>query len=181
MERIPLDEMDAIPGAKFKHIGDSLSMMIVTTEVIPWIEYGKDTPKMGADGRPRTQERITGFVTGGNALCGKDDTPVVVGQLVSVYAKAQARWDLIEARKDAQKDAGRKMSVGDFLSVTFQEEVPAKEKSANKRKVYKYQFSENADERTIAVCTAKYWELNKKAPATVSATDNDEDYDPFPD
>jgi hypothetical protein len=123
------------PSVKLRNVGDHVDLAIVDVEVVPWLEYGSLAPKIGKDGKPRTQERVTALVVAGNGVTTSDDEDVVVkpGETVAVYFSAHRRWEWIQAQR--KLDGG--LQCGDVVRIKYARDEPGS--AGNDKKVWDVQ------------------------------------------
>jgi len=142
----------ATPSAKLRTIGDYIDCALVNEEVVPWIEFGTDgVAKIGKDGKPRTQDKVTAVVIGGTGVTTRDDvdTPVVADDTITLYLSGPRRWDWIQAKK-----AHGQLLRGDVLRVKYDHDEPSATKGYNARKVWTFQLrhAKPGEEARTALC-----------------------------
>lgn len=164
------------PSVKLRSIGDKVVVAIVDVAEVPWLEYGTNSPKIGKDGKPRTQERITGLVVSGNGTVTEGDTDREVrpGELVAIYVSAHNRWEFIEAKMKL----GRPLHVGDVMQWRYDRDE--KGLSANPKKVRTCALrpASDAEADQVARCEQAHRQLRSdSAPAPTPA--QAADHEPF--
>ena len=136
----------ATPSIKLRNLNDWCDLALVDVAVVPWIEFGSSEAKIGKDGQPRTQDKITAVVIGGNAVITDNDVDVAVkpDDVVSVYCAGHRRWEYIQA----VKTRGQLMR-GDVLRVKYTHDEPSATKGNNAKKVWSFQIRQaKPDEAT---------------------------------
>lgn len=120
------------PSAKLLNIGDHVVVAVVDVTQVPWLEYGTQEPKIGKDGKPRTQDVVTGLVISGNAVIkdGDEDRQAQPDELVTIYLAGHNRWEWIEAKRRLP----RPLSVGDVMRWKYDRDEKS-QVAANPRKV----------------------------------------------
>lgn len=184
---IKLDEERTVyPANKFNQIGDHITVAVIRTETLPLIPYGSTEPLKGKDGKPRTQNRVTGLVIDSTCTIkgGDSPRPAVPGEIVSLYIKGLSRWVFVEAKKAL--DGG--LQVGDVLRWTYTGDKPG-QAAGTIKKVYTIEIkhpSEKNAERTKR-CEDLWHEMTAAPPSPYEgdheacpASGGDE-YDPFED
>jgi hypothetical protein len=135
---IPLNQgVQSRPSIKFPHINAGIELAVVGSRRVPWIEFGTDRPKLGDDGNPRQQLRLTGIVvSAGGVVTGPQgqERPVQVGEVVDYYAHGHAWGAYIEAEK-AMATAGLTPQVGDILLVVYTHNEPSSRAGAQDKRV----------------------------------------------
>jgi hypothetical protein len=135
---IPLNQgAQSRPSIKFPHINAGIELAVVGSRRVPWIEFGTDRPKLGDDGQPRQQLRLTGIVvSAGGVVTGPQgqERPVQVGEIVDYYAHGHAWGAFIEAER-AMATAGLTPQVGDILLVVFTHLEPSSRAGAQDKRV----------------------------------------------
>ena len=175
------EERTNYPAIKFENPGDYINVACIRIETLPLLAYGTEQPVMGKDGKPRSQTRLTGIVTGGNGQIkdGEALRPAAKGDIVSLYIKGLSRWEFFQAKT---KLAPAKFEVGDLLQWRYTGTQPGQVTGTTK-KVYTITLGKPkpADAARTAECEAHYMRLIGEALApTHEATPHDPDsYDPF--
>ena len=125
-----------VPGVKFRAIGDYIDVAIFDLKPVPWKDFVTKEVKVGDDGKPRTQDLVTGIVIGGSATIKVDDTERAVNadESVSLYFAGHHRWEFVQAQKAL--DGG--LQVGDVLRVKYDRDEPSK--AGNPKKVWTVQI-----------------------------------------
>jgi hypothetical protein len=102
-----------MPGVRLAAIGDSVVVAVVDVRQVPWTEFGTGEPKIGKDGKPRTQDKVVGLVIKGNGVITDNGTEraVAAGDIVAIYLAGHNRWEFIEAKNKLP----RPLNVGDVM------------------------------------------------------------------
>ena len=162
----------ATPSVKLRTVGDWCDVALIDVESVPWIEFGSELPKIGKDGQPRTQDRITALVTqAGSAVVSDngDDTPVAIGDVVSIYASGAKRWDFIQAQK-----LNGQLLRGDVMRVKYDHDEPPATKGYNDKKVWTFQIRHAKPDE--AVQSARCEEIARGGATPINHAD---DMEPF--
>lgn len=134
---IPLNQNQSRPAVKLPTLGAGLEVCIVGTRQIPWTEFGTGVQKIGEDGRPRVQLRLTGIVVSAQgAVTGPQgqERPVQIGETVDLYLHGHQWFSFIEAER-ALNTAGLSMQVGDVLLQHYTHNEPASRPGAQDKRV----------------------------------------------
>lgn len=168
------------PSVKLRSIGDKVVVAVVNVTEVPWIEYGTNQPKVGKDGKPRTQDRLVGLVVSGNGVVadGEGEREVRPGELVALYMAGHNRWEFI----DGKNRLGRPLTVGDVMQWKYDRDE--KGMSANAKKVRTCAIRPASDKEAdqVARCEQLHMQLRSEtsgqtaAPAAASAGFDDEPF-----
>jgi hypothetical protein len=128
------------PSVKLRNIGDSVDVALVDSEIVSWTEFSgpnKGKQKIGNDGRPRTQDRVTAVVIRGTGVVTVDDVdrPVEPDEVVTIYFAGHRRWEFINAQR-AVKDG---MQCGDIMRVKYARDEPSSQ-GGDPKKVWDVQI-----------------------------------------
>lgn len=162
-----------VPGVKLRTINSYVDVAIVDVKAVPWKDFATKQVKVGDDGKPRTQDLVTGLVIGGNGVINADgaDRPVNPDELVSIYFAGHRRWDWIQAQKAL--DGG--LQVGDVMRVVYaRDEASA---AGNPKKVWTVQIRHPKPEE--AARSTRCEELHRQATATPLQHADNDDREPF--
>lgn len=182
---IELDETrDNFPSIKLREVGDSVTVAVADKVVVPWLEFGTDRPKIGNDGKRRTQERVAVIVIEGHGAVyveNERDQLVRPGMEATIYLAGHHRWERVEAyRRDLD---GRPVRVGDVWRWTFDRTERSTVAGLNDKRVRTLQVRDPRPDEAeqTAACEAFYWRMHPSqgidlggAPAAVYG-----DEDPF--
>jgi hypothetical protein len=166
------------PGAKLRAKKDTLVGHVCFVEEIPWTEFGSDgKQKIGTNGKPRTQERITLLVRNGNAVVkdGDAERQVLTGETVTLYFAGHRRWAWAQACK--RRDGG--YEVGDVVRVEYTHDEPGKAGSPKKCWDVRIRPAKPEEAADVDACEAIYHRLNQ-AKAAQADDDSDERQGPPP-
>lgn len=169
------------PSVKFRNIGDKVVIGVVDMAEVPWLEYGTQTPKIGKDGKPRTQVRLTGIVVSGNAAISDTDgdREVKPGEVVSIFCAAHNRWEFIEATKRL----GRPLNVGDVMQVRYDRDEKGLSVNAKKVRTVSIRAAKADEADLVRHCEEQYRIQRDGAtaatPAQTTAGSSDEFDEPF--
>lgn len=134
---IPLNQNNSRPSVKLPTIGAGVEVCIIGMRQIAWTEFGTDRPKVGTNGQPRKQLRLTGIVVSQQgAMTGPQgqERPVAIGETVDLYLHGHQWGSFIEAEK-ALNTAGLQMQVGDVLLQHYTHNEPSSQAGANDKRV----------------------------------------------
>jgi len=125
------------PSIKLRNLNDWCDVALVNVDVVDWIEFGSTEPKIGKDGKPRTQDRITAIVIAGNAVITDNDAdvPVKADDVISIYCAGHRRWEYILAVK-----ARGQLMRGDVMRVKYTHDEASATKGNNAKKVWSFQI-----------------------------------------
>lgn len=159
------------PACKLSEIGDFVEGHLCYVREVPWIEYGTQRPKLGKDGKPRTQERLTLIVTVGNAKIGSDGERVQPGDTVAVYLHGARRWSWIEAKRKRGD-----LTIGDVVRVTYARDE--KGQAAQAKHIWDVTITPTHDAEATARAESVYHreESRKNQPMAASGSGSAEDY-----
>ena len=170
---IPLGNVNVSnPSAKLRNKKDYIKGFLVDMEIVPWIEFGTTQPKLGEDGKPRTQERVTLLVAEGTAVVkdGDEEREVLAGELVTLYFSGHRRWDWAQAQKQLP---GRRPEVGYLVRVDYTGDEPSKAGSPKKVWKIRIQPAGDGDAANVATCERLYHEQRKgRAQAAPSSAED---------
>jgi hypothetical protein len=127
------------PSVKLRNVGHSVVVALVDVDVVPWKDFATNEVKVGADGQPRTQEVVTGLVTGydGAVVTENDaDRPVTPGEIVSIWLPGHKRWEWVQAQKAFTKEVDRQIQTGDVLKWTYERDEAPTRAGNNAKKVH---------------------------------------------
>lgn len=171
----------ATPSVKLRNIGDKVIVAIVDVTAVPWLEYGTNEQKVGKDGKPRTQDKVTAIVVSGNGVItdNESDREVTPGEVVSIYLAGHNRWEFIEAKRRLT----RPLNVGDVMQWKYDRDEKSTVAS-NPKKVRTCQIRPpKADEvEQTKRCEQLHHQLRTEGIALdqqSSASDDSGDFEPF--
>ena len=171
-------EQPAIPSVKLRNIGDEVVIAIAHAKVVPWREYGTNNVKVGADGKPRTQDCVTGIVVRGTGVVTRNDQDEVVkpGEEVAIYLAGHNRWEYIEAKR---KLGG--LNVGDVLQWKYDRDEPSQSGNPKKVRTCAMRRAKPEEAATVAACEALYSRLTLAATVleSVATVPVEDDEEPF--
>lgn len=150
-------ERTSTPSVKLRSIGDKVVVAVIDVKEVPWLEYGTNEPKIGKDGKARTQERLTALVVSGNGVVGDTDgeRPVKPGEVVSIYLSGHNRWEFIEAKKAL----GRPLSVGDVLQWKYDRDEKSSAGNDKKVRTCALRPPKDTEAAQVAECERLYHQL----------------------
>jgi hypothetical protein len=162
-----------VPGVKLRTIGTYVDIAAVDLKQVPWKDFVTKEVKIGDDGKPRTQDLVTGLVIGGTGVIVADDTERVVApdELVSIYFAGHHRWEFIQAQKKLEGG----LQVGDVIRIKYDRDEPSR--AGNPKKVWSVQIRHPKSEE--AARTAKCEEARRQGSATPLDNGSVDDNEPF--
>lgn len=145
------------PSVTLRSIGEYVNGHVCHISLEPLYEFGSRRPKLTADGRPRSQERVTLLVTGGTGQVrnGEVYRPVQVGEEVVIWLQGGRRWSWIEAKRKAGG-----LDVGDVVQIKYSMDEPGQ--GAQPKKVWTVSIRKPAakDQDGLARAEAIYHRLH---------------------
>lgn len=182
---IPLNNsIDTRPSAKLPTIGSGIELCMIGSRQVPWTEYGTGQPRIGQNGKPRKQLRITGIVVShSGAMSGPmgNDRPVEVGEVMDVYLSGGNWGSYIDGEK-AFRTAGMSPQVGDILLWVYRGDVPSRQPGGqpHKDRASTIRRARPDEQGWVAQAEAQYYLLGfDKADADAGPPDTTDD-GPFP-
>lgn len=126
------------PSIKLRKIGDHVDIALVDLAVVPWTEFGTGQPKIGKDGKPRSQDRLTAVVINGVGVVNEDkvDRPAKPDEVVAVYLAAHKRWDWIQAQKGLEGG----LQCGDVVRIRYERDETSSAAGSNDKKVWSFRI-----------------------------------------
>jgi hypothetical protein len=179
---ITLEENRPSPSVKLPKVGDWATVAIAHVEVVPWTDFKTGLVKVGNDGKPRTQDKVTGVVIAGTASTGTKEAgyePITPGQEVTLFLAGHHRWEYIQAKKEHGS-----LSVGDVGRWKFESEEPVPG-TANSKHVssFKLRAAKPEEAQYVAQAEQVYRRLTstvlKTVPASAPSTSFEDDEEPF--
>lgn len=150
------------PTVRLRNIGDGIAVAVVNSQIVPWRDFATGEPKIGDNGKPRTQDMLTGIVVAvhGAVVGGPDGDDVApeVGDTVRVFLAGHRRWSWIEAKREHGN-----LTVGDIARFKYDKDEPSDRRGNQPRKVWAIKVEPNPDQGSVAACEQAY----RDATATV--------------
>lgn len=178
---IPL-EPDTRSSIKLPTIGSGIEVAIVGKRTVPWTEFGTGQTKVGRDGRPRKQLRITGIVLshrGANAGSQEAPREPQVGEPVDIYLHGHLWGSYIDATKNF-KTAGFKPEVGDVMLWLYERDEPSQQGQPKRVRTCTLRKRRPGEEWAGTQCEQLYYSLGFDRPDVETDTTPDTDDDgPF--
>lgn len=173
----PIGQTASTPSVKLRNIGDYVTVALIDLEVVPWTEFSgprKGLPKLGQDGKARTQEKVSAVVINGSGVVGEDEV-VKPDDVVSIYFAGHRRWEWIEART---KIAGG-LQCGDVLRVKYERDEPGQ--GNEPKKVWSVQLRHPKPEESALAQRCEELRTGAQQRTTIggAAADGWDDEEPF--
>jgi hypothetical protein len=169
---IKLGKPPGSPSIKLRKIGDAIVGHVCHVEAVPWIEFGTDKPKIGHDGKPRTQDKVTLLVREGTAVVkdGEDsEREVVAGEQVAVYLAGHRRFAWIEA----QRKVPGGLEVGQVIRIAYVGDEPSKGGAPKKVWQMRLRVATEAEQVDVQTAEAIYRGLATAAPKGSAVAEED--------
>lgn len=168
------------PGVRLTAIGDSVVVAVVDVRQVPWTEFGTGEPKIGKDGKPRTQDRVVGLVVKGNAVIndGGTERAVAAGDIVAIYLAGHNRWEFIEAKNKLP----RPLNVGDVMQWRYDRDEKSQYGNPKKVKTCTIRPAKADEGEQVKRCEELHHRLRNEGIALDTpkqSTVADDDLEPF--
>ena len=161
-----------IPYINLSAIGTYVDVAIFDLKPVPWKDFVTKEVKIGDDGKPRTQDLVTGIAISGTATVRVDDVErtVTPDEVVTMYFASHRRWEFIQAQKTL--DGG--LQVGDVLRVKYDRDEPSK--AGNPKKVWTVQIRRAKPDEAARSARCEELRAGAATPLDDGPADSDEPF-----